>query len=442
MSTVTRDPQTNALMIDGVKIETLARKYGTPLYAYSHKRLIDNYRAVAGAFAPVSPLIAFSMKSNSNGAILRALIQEGCGLDIVSGGELARGIIAGADPQKIIYAGVGKTRDEIAQAILTGIRAFNVESEPEAEAIADVAATLKRTAAIALRVNPDVDAATHHYITTGKKENKFGIAYEQIRKLFKKLAKLESLRLVGIHAHIGSQILKPDGYVKALERLAELFTLLRKDGHPLDTFNFGGGFGIAYQDDEEAFDVAGLAEKIVPTLKSLNAQIIFEPGRSISGPAGFLLTRVHYIKKGGAKNFAIIDGGMNDLVRPSLYSAYHRILLDGPKRRGKALKYDVVGPICESGDFLGKDREFAGLAAGDLLLVRDAGAYGMAMASNYNSRPRAAEVLVIGKKHELIRERETIEDLIAKEVTPAFLNGNGTKKAEPKTKTKTADKKK
>ena len=420
-NTVTRDPKTGALMIDGVKIETLAKRYGTPLYVYSHERLIENYRTVAEAFAPVNPLIAFSMKSNSSGAILRSLINEGCGLDIVSGGELARGIRAGADPKKIIYAGVGKTREEIAQAVVTGIRAFNVESEPEAEAIGEVASRLRRTADVALRVNPDVDAATHHYITTGKKENKFGIAYENIRKLFKKLARFDSLRLVGIHAHIGSQILKPEGYVKALERLAELYDLLRKDGHELEIFNFGGGFGIAYQDDQQPMDVAALAKKLIPTLQSLEAQIIFEPGRFIIGPAGFLVTQVQYIKCGDAKNFAIIDGGMNDLIRPSLYSAYHRILLDGQKRRGKAVTYDVVGPICESGDFLGKDREFTGLAEGDLLLVCDAGAYGMAMASNYNSRPRPAEVMIAGKKHELIRERETIEDLVRQEVVPEFL---------------------
>lgn len=421
METLTRDPRTQALMIDGVKAEALAKKYGTPLYVYSYERLLANFRAIKDAFAPVSPLIAFSMKSNSNGAVLRALIQDGAGLDIVSGGELARGLKAGVDPKKVIFAGVGKSRVEIATALRAGIRAFNVESEPEAGAIAEVARKLRKTAPIAIRVNPDVDAATHHYITTGKKENKFGIPYEQIRKLFKRLAKLEGLNLVGLHCHIGSQILKPHGYVEALERMAELLALLRRDGHPITLLNLGGGFGIAYEEDQEPMDVAALAKSLLPTIEPLGVEIIFEPGRSVAGPAGFLLTRVEYVKDGEAKNFAIVDGAMNDLIRPSLYSAYHRILLAGAPRRGKSRLYDVVGPICESGDFLGKDRPFPALQSGDLLLVCDAGAYGMAMASNYNSRPRPAEVMINGRRHSLVRRRESVEDLIQNEVVPEFL---------------------
>lgn len=421
MDTVTRDPKSKALKIDGVRIETLAKKYGTPLYVYSLKRLLGNFRAIRDAFAPLEPLIAYSMKSNSNGAILRALVGDGAGLDIVSGGELERGLRAGADPGKIIFAGVGKSREEIARALRAGIRAFNIESAPEAEAIAQVARKLRKTAPAAIRVNPDVDAATHHYITTGKKENKFGIPFAEVRKLFKKLARLEGLSLTGLHCHIGSQILKPTGYIKALDRMVELVTLLRRDGHPIDLLNLGGGFGIAYQQDQHPMDVATLANALMPTLADLQVQVIFEPGRSISGPAGFLLTRVQYVKEGEAKHFAIVDGAMNDLIRPSLYSAYHRILADGPARRGPASPYDVVGPICESGDFLGKDRPFAPLAEGDLLLVCDAGAYGMAMASNYNSRPRPAEVMVAGHKHELVRRRETLEDLVAQETVPGFL---------------------
>lgn len=421
MTTINRDNDAN-LLINGVKVATLAKKYGTPLYVYSHDRLLENYRAISENFAEIDPLIAFSMKSNSNGAVLRTLIQEGSGLDIVSGGELDRGLRAGVDPQKVIYAGVGKTRDELTRALKAGIKAFNVESIPEAEAIAEVAAKLRKKAPICLRVNPDVDASTHAYITTGRKENKFGIPFYAIRKLMRKLAKNEGLDLVGLHCHIGSQILKPDGYIKALDRMAELIGQLRKDGHPIRVLNLGGGFGISYSDDEQAMDMKALAKALLPKIKALDVDIIFEPGRSVAGPAGFLITEIQYVKTGDAKNFAIVDGAMNDLLRPSLYSAYHRILLDGKGRRGRKRQYDVVGPICESGDFLGKDRSFGSLAEGDRLVVCEAGAYGMAMASNYNSRPRPAEVMVKGRRHCIVRQRETMDEVIGREEIPAFLD--------------------
>ncbi|MCL5270142.1 MAG: diaminopimelate decarboxylase [bacterium] len=424
MTTINTDPADRSLRVEQVKLSLLAKRYGTPLYVYSYARLIENYRRIRDAFAAVNPLIAFSMKCNSNAAILRALINEGTGLDIVSGGELARGLATGADPAKIIFAGVGKTREEIVAALRAGIRAFNVESEPEADAIGAVAARLRRPAPIAIRVNPDVDAATHHYITTGRKENKFGIPFDKVRRLFRKLARTRGLRLVGLHCHIGSQILKPDGYIKALGRMAELLARLRADGHAIDLLNLGGGFGIAYEEGQEPMDMKALAAALVPELRKLGVRVIFEPGRSIAGPAGFLLTRVEYVKEGAVKNFAIVDGAMNDLIRPSLYSAFHRIL-PVEARRGRVRTYDVVGPICESGDFLGKDRQLPLLRAGDLLVVCDAGAYGMAMASNYNSRPRAAEVLVRGGRHHLIRRREKVEDLVAPEAIPAFLNGTG-----------------
>lgn len=421
METVQRDPETQQLMIEGVAVATLARKYGTPLYVYSRRCLLDNFRRIGDAFAPFGALVAYSMKSNSNGALLRLLIGEGAGLDIVSGGELQRGLAAGADPSRIIFAGVGKTDGEIEAALRAGILAFNVESEAEAEAIARVAERRRRRAPICIRVNPDVDAATHAYISTGRKENKFGIPFDRVRKLMKRLAKHPSLDVAGVHCHIGSQILQIDSHLKALGRMEELIGLLRRDGHTIRILNFGGGFGIAYQNDQQPMDVAALADRMAPTIQRLGVQLILEPGRSISGPAGFLLTRLLYVKPGEAKNFAIVDGAMNDLLRPSLYSAYHRIELDGAPRRGKRLTYDVVGPICESGDFLGKEREFPPIEPGDLLLVRDAGAYGMAMASNYNSRPRPAEVLVSGCKHELIRRRETFDDLVAGELIPASI---------------------
>lgn len=420
MTTLTSAPQNGRLSLDGVPLRALAEKYGTPLYVYSHQTLVDNFRRIHDAFAPVDALVAFSMKCNSNRAILRSLLREGSGLDIVSGGELLRGLEAGADPTKIIFAGVGKRREEIALALKHDILAFNVESEPEAEAIAEVAAGLGKQARICIRVNPDVDAATHDYITTGKKENKFGIAFHGVRDLFKRLSRLEGLRLTGLHAHIGSQILKPEGYIKTLGRMQELLEAIRNDGHPLEILNLGGGFGIAYEEHEQPMDVAALAEQMIPALRELNAKIIFEPGRSVAGPAGYMLTRVIYIKHGEAKHFAIVDGAMNDLIRPSLYSAYHRILLD-EAGDGSAEQYDIVGPICESGDFLGKDRSFRPLGPGDLLAVCDAGAYGFVMASNYNSRPKPPEVMVRDGKDYLIRRRESLDELTANEQVPDFL---------------------
>ena len=415
-----RDPSDGSLKIDAVKASTLARRYGTPLYVYAYKDLVGNFRSIRDAFAEVNPLIAFSMKSNSNGAVLRALVAEGAGLDIVSGGELQRGLAAGADPKRIIFAGVGKSREEIEAALKAGIRAFNVESEGEAEAIAEVARRQRKTAPIALRVNPDVDPETHEYITTGKKENKFGIPFSTIRRLCGRLGRKDRLELVGLHCHIGSQILKPTGFEMALGRMGELIEQLRKDGHALPLLNLGGGFGIAYEEGQEPMDVQLLAQTLTPVLEQLDVEVIFEPGRSIAGPAGFFLTRVQYIKKGKTRHFAIVDGAMNDLIRPSLYQAYHRIVMDG-RRGGSRPTYDIVGPICETGDFLGRGRSLPSLRAGDLLVVCDVGAYGMTMASNYNSRPRAAEVMVKGRRHFVVRRRETIEDLTVHEEIPDFL---------------------
>lgn len=407
--------------IEGVKLSTLAKKYGTPLYIYSYTTLVGNFRTIKQAFAELDPLIAFSVKCNTNRAVLRALVAEGAGLDIVSVGELERGLAAGVKPKKVVFAGVGKTNEEIARALQVGIGLFNIESEAEAEAIAAVARKMKKNAPAALRINPDVDASTHHYITTGKKENKFGIPFEGARKIFGRIARLRGMELTALHAHIGSQITKPEVYEQALGRLLELRDALQRDGHAISTMNLGGGFGIDYEAGEKPMDAAAVAKRLIPLLKAAGVRLILEPGRSIAGPAGFLLTRVIYIKPGEAKNFAIIDGGMNDLIRPALYSAHHRIALAGPARGGKKIKYDIVGPICESSDFLGKERELPKLKADDLLLVYDAGAYSMAMASNYNSRPRPAEVMVKGRDHFLVRERETIAELSRLESIPKFL---------------------
>ena len=408
--------------IEGVKLTTLARKYGTPLYIYSYGALIENFHRFRDGFARLEPLIAYSMKCNSNRAVLRALIDQGSGLDIVSMGELKRGLDAGAAPDKIVFAGVGKTREEIESALRAGIRMFNIESEAEAETIAAAGRRLKCQAPAALRINPDVDASTHHYITTGRKENKFGIPFKISRRVFDRVARRKGIRLEGLQAHIGSQIMKPGAYVESVERLIELTDLLRRDGHEIRAINLGGGFGIDYERGVAPMDVAKLAKKLEPVVRPLGVELILEPGRSIAGPAGYFLTKIEYVKPGREKSFAIVDGAMNDLIRPALYSAYHRIGMVGRPRRGTKRKYDVVGPVCESADFLGKGREFPSLKSGDLLLVYDAGAYGMVMASNYNSRPRPAEVMVKGKRHYLIRRRESLDDLARDEILPDFLS--------------------
>ena len=407
--------------IEGVGLSTLARRYGTPLYIYSYSKLIENFRSFRDAFAGLDPLIAYSVKCNSNGAVMRALLREGAGLDVVSMGELNRGLAAGVDPRKVVFAGVGKTRDEISAALRAGIRLFNIESEAEAENIASVARKLKTHAPAALRINPDVDASTHRYITTGKKENKFGIPFAAARRVFRRIAAMKSIDLTGLHVHIGSQIMKPAAYVKSLKRVAELTEILRRDGHKIDTVNLGGGFGVDYEHGSQPLDVAALAKTVAPLLRRLDVELILEPGRSIAATAGFFLTKVLYVKPGEDKNFAIVDGAMNDLLRPVLYGAYHRIELVGPRRKGRRLSYDVVGPVCESGDFLGKSRKLPVLKGGDLLLLYDAGAYGMVMASNYNSRPRPPEVMIKGRRHYVVRRGETEGDLVRHEAVPDFL---------------------
>ncbi len=413
--------QKGTLHLESASLEKLAKTYGTPLYVYSLKAILENFRRVRDAFQAVSPLVAYSAKANTNGAILRALAKEGAGLDVVSGGELARGLKAGIPPEKIIYAGVGKTAQEIQFAIESGIRAFNIESVPEAEQIARIARKLKKTARANLRINPDVDAHTHAYISTGKKENKFGINFDQALDIFAAIAGLKGLVLDGIHAHIGSEILKTTPHLEALERLHELIEALRAKGHAIRMLNLGGGFGIGYGDNEKPLDVPALGRKLMPVLQSLDCEVAFEPGRSVVGDAGLLLTRVLYVKKGSAKEFVIVDGGMNDLIRPSLYGSYHRIQTVSEPNGSRARKVDVVGPICESGDFFAKDRPLPPLEEGDLLAVFDAGAYGFAMSSRYNSRPAPAEVLVSKGKAHLIRERETLDDLTSREIIPDIL---------------------
>ena len=408
----------NQLYCEGVRIDKLARKYGTPLYVYSRKTFLDHYRKLQAAFRSVRPLICYSVKANSNLSILRMLVKIGAGLDIVSGGELFRALKAGVSPKKIVYASVGKKEKEIEYAIKNNILLFNVESLSEARMINRVAGRLRRRQAIALRVNPNVKAKTHKYITTGHKQNKFGIDIETAKGIFLNRQELRNLDIAGVHLHIGSQIVEAKPFVKAIERLAGFVKDLESCGIRIKWFNIGGGLGIIYS-GERPQTAQEYAKEVLPLLKKLNAKIILEPGRFISGNAGVLVAKVLYIKEAPGKNFAIVDTAMNDLIRPSLYEAYHEILPVGsrPYRSSRRIRrYDIVGPVCESGDFLGKDRKFIDLKEGDLLSVMSAGAYGYSMASNYNSRPRPAEVLVDGSRARLIMRRETYKDLVRLEL--------------------------
>ena len=409
----------NELYCEDLKISDIAGKIPTPFYLYSYKTLIDHYRKLKVAFGPIKPLICFSVKSNSNIAVLRALVKNGAGLDIVSGGELYRAKLAGIDPKKVVYAGVGKKRGEIEAAIRFGILLFNVESVEELGEIQAAAAGLKKRVNIAIRINPDVAANTHAHIVTGKGDTKFGLDFGTVRRVFNSAKDYPNLNIRGVHVHIGSQILDGEPFVSAIKKV---LAFLKKSRIKTDYFNIGGGLGISYS-IENPQTAKSFAEKILPMLKSSRLQIILEPGRFISGNSGILVTRVLYTKKTPRNKFLIVDGGMSDLIRPSLYTAYHKIVpvkvaLDSANTSEKV---DVVGPICESGDFLGKDRFLPGMRKGDLLAVMGAGAYGFTMSSNYNSRPRSAEVMVIESKVYVIRAQETYKDLVRGETIPRVL---------------------
>ena len=398
------------LHCEEIPVSRIADAVGTPLYIYSKHTLVDHFRRLREAFAEVKPLIRYAVKANSNLAILKALAAEGAGFDVVSQGEIYRVLEAGGDPALIDFAGVGKTREEIAYALEAGIDTFNVESEGELDLIDEVARAHGTTARIALRVNPDVDPQTHTYITTGKKGGKFGLDFDLARGIAESLTERVGVRLVGLHVHIGSQITKVEPHVEMVRRVVALAEDL-KGFHPhLDSINIGGGFGIHYREDE-APAMTDYADPMVPMLKESGFAIHMEPGRILVGNAGILVTRVVYTKPSGDKRFVICDAAMNDLIRPSLYDAFHRIEPVAP-REGESGLIDLVGPVCESGDFLAKDREFPPVEPGDLVAVRSAGAYGFVMASNYNSRPRAAEVMVDGGRFAIVRERETLEELV------------------------------
>ncbi len=401
------------LHAEDVPLRVLANKYGTPLYVYSQGTLERHVESYEKAFKGFPHVICFAVKANSNLAVLSALARRGAGADVVSGGELYRALKAGVPASKIVYAGVGKTEKEIRYALKSKIAMFNIESGQELEEINRVAGRMRVTAPIALRINPDVDPLTHPYISTGLKKYKFGIPMEKALEYFKLAAGMKNVEVVGIHKHIGSQITEVTPFVDAMNRILSLIDELREHGLAIKYLDMGGGLGIAYN-HEPAAPPRELARKVLPLLKGRDLTLVIEPGRSISGNAGVLLSKVLYLKKGPGKEFVIVDAGMNDLMRPTLYDAYHEIL-PVRKRRAKTIVADVVGPICESGDFLAKERPLQRLERGDLIAVMSSGAYGFTMSSNYNSRPRAAEVMVKGRRHFLVRERETYEDLVRKE---------------------------
>lgn len=405
---------------EGVAIERIAKEVGTPCYVYSHATLVRHYRAFDRAFQHIPHIVAFAMKANSNLAILRLMAREGSGADIVSGGELYRALAAGIPPQKIVFAGVGKSRDEIRYALEQDILMFNVESSEELHAIDEVSAELGRRARVALRINPDIDPKTHPYISTGLKKSKFGISAERAVGEFKTALSLKHVEVVGVHKHIGSQLTDVAPFVDALKKMLVLIETLKAHGADIRYVNIGGGLGITYSDEvpprPEEF-----AEAISPLVRDLKCVLIMEPGRVIVGNAGILLTRVLYTKEGEAKRFVIVDAAMNDLIRPSLYGAYHEIRPVREVPAAKSVTVDVVGPVCESGDFLAKDRLLPEVRPGNLLAVMSAGAYGFTMASNYNSRPRVPEVMVKDGELHLIRAREEYADLVRGEQIPEFL---------------------
>jgi diaminopimelate decarboxylase len=444
------------LYCEDVDLTCVAEEFGTPTYVYSAGTILDHYTRLDAALAPLDHLICYAVKANSNRAILNLLVEAGAGFDIVSGGELFRVLAAGGDPAKCTFAGVGKSGDEIEYALERGVHSFNVESEGELETIERIAGAKKMRAPIALRVNPDVDPHTHQYISTGSQENKFGIALDQVRAVYERAARMSNIEIVGVQMHIGSQITDAKPFASAIEKVAPLVRDL-KSKYGTQFFSIGGGMGIIYRRAlesgtgkwwrdhgpacaESAFSVRNYADAILPPLRDLGIRILVEPGRFLIGNAGVLLTRVRYIKQTGSKKFAIVDAGMNDLIRPALYQSYHEIVpvikprtlsLEGRGGREapgegesvslshskkKSEKIDVVGPVCESGDFFALDREMPELCEGDLLAIMSAGAYGFVMASNYNSRPLPAEALVRGDRFARIRKRQTWEDLVREEV--------------------------
>jgi diaminopimelate decarboxylase len=424
-----REAPALTLRCDEVELAQLAQRYGTPLYVYSATLIRRRLASFQAAFRGVPHTICYSVKANSNLNILRLLARSGCGFDVVSGGELERVLAANrASARRVVFSGVGKTRDEITAALKAKILLFNVESESELHVLRERAARLRTVARVALRVNPDVAADTHPYISTGLHAHKFGVPIREARRLYAKVAETTDLKAAGVSVHIGSQITDVAPFAETMTRVAELVRELRDDGHTIEYVDAGGGLGISYQKPASADppaqvdfseQVAAYARAIIAPLQGLNVHLLLEPGRAIVGPAGVLITSVIYRKANGGKRFVIVDAAMNDLIRPALYGAYHEIIpLKQPpvaETEGSRETVDVVGPVCETGDFFARDRALPKVNEGDLLAILDAGAYGMALASNYNTRPRPAEVLVSGNSAKIIRRREKVADLIRAE---------------------------
>lgn len=409
----------NSLYAEDVPVKELVAAFGTPLYIYSYNTIVRHFRAYDDAFDGVPHLICFALKANTNSAILRIMAENGGGADIVSGGELFRAIKAGIPPGKIVYAGVGKTEDEIRYALRSRILMFNVESKDEVYEIDRIAGQMGLKAPIALRVNPDIDPETHPYISTGLRKHKFGIPIEDALEYYRSIKTLKNLEIVGIHKHIGSQITKVSPFADALRKILLLVDELNRYGISVKYLDIGGGLGITYKDEVPPLP-QDLARHLLPLVKDRSLTLIVEPGRSIIGNAGILVTKVLYLKEGEEKKFVIVDAGMNDLIRPSFYGSYHHIQPIEKKRR-RSIVADIVGPICESSDFLAREREIPQVRPGEYLAVMSAGAYGFSMSSNYNSRPRPAEVIVKGKEYGLIRKRENYRDLIRGETMPDFM---------------------
>jgi diaminopimelate decarboxylase len=409
----------NTLYCEDVPLSKVAQKLGTPFYLYSHATLQQHYKAFDGAFAELRHLTCFSMKSSSNLSIVRLFASLGAGVDIVSGGELFRALKAGVAPRKIVYSGVGKTEEDLAYALKAGILMFNLESTQEMERLNRIAGDTGKKARISIRVNPDVNPKTHPYISTGLKENKFGIDIREAFELYCGADQMEALEVAGVSCHIGSQLTQVEPFVDALKRLKRLIKRLKSQGMSIQFLDLGGGLGITY-DQEQPPHPTEYADAIRDELDGAELTLILEPGRVIAGNAGILVTKVLYSKSTGDKTFFVVDAAMNDLIRPSLYNSYHQIQAVQRKERAK-ITADIVGPICESGDFLAKDRAVELYEAGDLLAVMSSGAYGFSMSSNYNSRPRVCEVMVKGGHFHVIRERESFADLIRGETVPDFL---------------------
>ena len=394
------------LHIEEVPLTDVARTFGTPAYVYSRAAITASYTAFDRAFAAHPHQICYAVKANSNLAVLNVLARLGAGFDIVSGGELQRVLAAGGDPMKTIFSGVGKSESEIRLALATGIQCFNVESEAELERIDRLAGDAGKRAPISFRVNPDVDAKTHRYISTGLKENKFGVAFADALPLYRRARSLSNVDICGIDFHLGSKMMDPSPALEAAEKVSHLLDALSAEGITLEHFDVGGGLGIPYEPGEPEADLDGYARGLLELFRGRSEKLVFEPGRYLVGNAGVLLTRVEYLKPGEAKSFAVVDAAMNDLIRPALYDAHHDIVPVVPRAPAESVRWDVVGPVCESADFLARDRMLA-IHEGDLLAVMSAGAYAFAMSSNYNTRGRACEVMIDGANAHVIRERET-----------------------------------